>query len=113
MSYLGGAKWNREPSSLALGGEAILSKLFGGMVWLDGLRCPRCRLLHPSYQRGLPRATLRGSWVVIPPSLARTESRLEGPPGIVPILRTVRRQTGPGLGFFSPRVIASVKELSC
>jgi hypothetical protein len=45
MTYVGGAKWYKERSTLALGGETLESKLLGGMVWLDGQRCPNCRLL--------------------------------------------------------------------
>ncbi len=49
MSYLGGTQWYRERSALALGGETIVSKPLGGMTWLDGHRCPGCRLLVLTY----------------------------------------------------------------
>ncbi len=49
MSYVGGATWHRERSALALNGETIVSKPIGGMVWLDGTRCPGCRLLVLGY----------------------------------------------------------------
>jgi Domain of unknown function (DUF6487) len=49
MTYVGGVKWYRERSTLALGGETLQSKPLGGMVWLDGQRCPNCRLLLLHY----------------------------------------------------------------
>ena len=49
MSYISGAAWYRERSTLALHGETIVHAPLGGMVWLDGLRCPKCRALHLHY----------------------------------------------------------------
>jgi hypothetical protein len=49
MSYVGGAAWYRERSTLALGGRPIVRSSLGGMIWLDGRRCPRCRELHLRY----------------------------------------------------------------
>jgi len=52
MTYIGGMKWYRERSALALGGETIaggLARFIGGMAWLDGHRCPNCRLLFLNY----------------------------------------------------------------
>jgi hypothetical protein len=49
LSYVGGEAWYRERSSLALGGKTIVKAPLGGMIWLDGLRCPRCRELHLRY----------------------------------------------------------------
>jgi hypothetical protein len=49
MTYVGGVKWFKERSTLALGGETLESKPLGGMVWLDGKRCPSCRLLLLNY----------------------------------------------------------------
>jgi len=49
MSYVAGAAWYRERSALALGGETIVKAPLGGMIWLDGLRCIRCRSLQLRY----------------------------------------------------------------
>jgi hypothetical protein len=43
-SLLGGAKWYREKSALALGGEKVGEYSANGMAWLDGYRCRPCRL---------------------------------------------------------------------
>ncbi len=48
-SLTGGAKWHRNRSMLALGGEKIGDYTSGGMVWFDGFRCPTCRLLLLKY----------------------------------------------------------------
>ncbi len=48
-SLTGGAKWHRNRSMLALGGEKIGDYTSGGMVWFDGFRCPTCRLLQLKY----------------------------------------------------------------
>jgi len=44
-SYIGGAKWFKERSVLALGGEKVGDYRTSGMTWLDGFRCRRCELL--------------------------------------------------------------------
>jgi|HubBroStandDraft_1064217.scaffolds.fasta_scaffold560565_1 hypothetical protein len=49
MTYVGGAKWYKERSMMALGGETIANKFLGGMVWLDGQRCRECRFLQLNY----------------------------------------------------------------
>lgn len=49
MSYVGGSKWYERRSALALGGETLVSMPLGGMAWLDGARCPACRLLVLRY----------------------------------------------------------------
>jgi hypothetical protein len=49
MTYVGGAAWYKGRSALALGGESIVAKPLGGMVWMDGHRCRACRLLLLSY----------------------------------------------------------------
>jgi hypothetical protein len=49
MSYTAGAQWFRERSILALGGETIVSKPLGGMIWLDGQRCSGCRFVQLHY----------------------------------------------------------------
>ena len=49
MSYVGGAAWYRERSTLALGGQTIVKSPLGGMIWLDGLRCTKCRVLQLNY----------------------------------------------------------------
>ena len=48
-SLTGGAKWHKSRSVLATGGESIGDYTAGGMVWLDGARCPTCRLLVLRY----------------------------------------------------------------
>ena len=49
MSYLGGAQWYAHRSLLALDGEKISTKPLGGMIWLDGFRCPKCHILVLKY----------------------------------------------------------------
>lgn len=49
MTFVGGAAWYKERSTLALGGEAVVKAPLGGMTWLDGFRCARCRLLQLHY----------------------------------------------------------------
>jgi hypothetical protein len=44
-SITGGAKWHRSRTTLALGGEKIGDYRWDGMVWFDGFRCLKCRLL--------------------------------------------------------------------
>jgi hypothetical protein len=44
-SITGGAKWHKSRSVLALGGEKIGDYRWDGMVWFDGFRCTKCRLL--------------------------------------------------------------------
>ncbi len=44
-SLTGGAKWHKSRSVLALGGEKIGDYTLGGMVWFDGFRCAKCRIL--------------------------------------------------------------------
>lgn len=49
MSYSAGATWHRQRSLLALGGETLVSEPLGGMIWMDGHRCLRCRTLVLAY----------------------------------------------------------------
>jgi Domain of unknown function (DUF6487) len=49
MSYVAGVTWHKSRSALALGGEKIAGSSLGGMVWMDGFRCPGCRLLLLQY----------------------------------------------------------------
>jgi len=48
-SLVGGAKWHKARSTLALGGEKIGDYTTGGMVWFDGYRCVKCRILLMRY----------------------------------------------------------------
>ncbi len=48
-SMLGGAKWMRERTRLAVGGEPIQPPDSWGNVYLAGLRCTSCRLLTLRY----------------------------------------------------------------
>ena len=48
-SLTGGAKWHKARTTLALGGEKIGDYTTGGMVWFDGLRCTKCRILLMRY----------------------------------------------------------------
>ena len=45
MSFAAGMTWHDGRSTLALGGETLVSGLLGRTIWLDGYRCPNCRLL--------------------------------------------------------------------
>ena len=49
FTLLGGARWYKERSELMLGGDSIVKNPLGGNTWLDGFRCPNCRLLLLSY----------------------------------------------------------------
>ena len=48
-SLVGGAKWHKSRSTLALGGEKIGDYTTGGLVWFDGFRCSKCRILLMRY----------------------------------------------------------------
>ncbi len=48
-SFVGGAKWVKERTRLALGGEGLAPPDRGGNVYLDGFRCGACRILALSY----------------------------------------------------------------
>ncbi|MGA8276278.1 MAG: PF20097 family protein [Thermoplasmata archaeon] len=48
-SITGGAKWHKSRSLLAVGGEKIGDYRWDGMVWFDGFRCAKCRLLVLSF----------------------------------------------------------------
>ena len=48
-SITGGAKWLLKRTRLALGGEKIGDYRWDGMVWFDGVRCAKCRLLVLHY----------------------------------------------------------------
>jgi hypothetical protein len=43
-SFVGRARWFKERSVLALGGEKVGDYRSDGMTWLDGFRCRECRL---------------------------------------------------------------------
>lgn len=49
QAFVGGASWYRERSAFAVGGEPIVQRPLGGMVWIDGHRCPQCRVLLLDY----------------------------------------------------------------
>jgi len=49
FTLLGGARWYKERSELMLGGDSIVKHPLGGDTWLDGFRCPKCRLLLLTY----------------------------------------------------------------
>lgn len=49
VTGLGGARWYKFRSFLALGGETVGDWSLSGMVWIDGHRCPKCRLLLLRY----------------------------------------------------------------
>ncbi len=49
VTYLGGPRWYRKRTTLALGGQNVVPKPLGGMVWIDGFRCEKCRLLLLHY----------------------------------------------------------------
>jgi len=48
-SFVGGAKWMKERSRLALGGEHLVKPDAWGNVYFDGYRCPSCKILALSY----------------------------------------------------------------
>ena len=48
-SFVGGAKWVKERTRLALGGESLAPPDRWGNVYLDGFRCTGCRILALSY----------------------------------------------------------------
>jgi len=48
-SMLGGAKWMREKTRLAIGGDPITPPDRWGNVYIAGLRCEACRLLALRY----------------------------------------------------------------
>jgi hypothetical protein len=48
-SFIGGARWTRERTRLAIGGEGLVAPDAWGNVYLDGFRCPSCRLLVLAY----------------------------------------------------------------
>ena len=45
----GGARWFQERSLLMLNGDPIVKNRLGGDTWIDGFRCPKCRLLLLTY----------------------------------------------------------------
>lgn len=45
FTLLGGAYWFKERTTLMLGGESIVKNPLGGDPWMDGFRCPKCRML--------------------------------------------------------------------
>ena len=49
QAITGGAKWLKERTRLALGGEKIGDYRWDGMVWIDGVRCTKCHLLLLHY----------------------------------------------------------------
>jgi len=49
FTLLGGARWFKERSELMLGGDSIVKHPLGGDTWIDGFRCPKCRLLLLKY----------------------------------------------------------------
>ena len=49
FTYLGGARWFPRRNSWMTGGDPIVKNPLGGDTWIDGLRCPKCRLLLLSY----------------------------------------------------------------
>ena len=48
-SLVGGAKWMRKRSRLAIGGEGLASPDTWGNVYFDGFRCRSCRVLVLEY----------------------------------------------------------------
>ena len=48
-SFVGGVKWVKERTRLALGGESLAPPDRWGNVYLDGFRCTGCRILALSY----------------------------------------------------------------
>jgi len=48
-SMLGGAKWMREKTRLAIGGDPITPPDRWGNVYMAGLRCENCHLLTLRY----------------------------------------------------------------
>ena len=48
-SLVGGAKWMRKRSRLAIGGEGLSSPHTWGNVYFDGFRCRSCRVLVLEY----------------------------------------------------------------
>lgn len=48
-SFVGGAKWVKERTRLALGGEPLVPPDRWGNVYLDGFRCTACRILALTY----------------------------------------------------------------
>ena len=43
------SRWYKKRTALALGGEKIGDYAPSGMTWIDGFRCPNCRLLILRY----------------------------------------------------------------
>ena len=48
-SLVGGAKWQEKRSVLGIGGELLMKPNASGLVYLQGSRCPHCRILMLKY----------------------------------------------------------------
>ncbi len=48
-SFVGGARWYTKKSTLGMGGEDLAKSGGLGMVYIEGERCPGCRLLLLRY----------------------------------------------------------------
>jgi hypothetical protein len=48
-SYVAGATWHASRSTWATGGERISGSPLGGMIWMDGYRCAKCKVLLLKY----------------------------------------------------------------
>lgn len=48
-SFIGGANWTTKKTVLGIGGEPIAGTDVGGNVYLEGFRCPTCRVLTLRY----------------------------------------------------------------
>ena len=48
-SLVGGAKWYRKKTVLALDGEKLKEPEMSGMVYMDSLRCKECRVILARY----------------------------------------------------------------
>ncbi len=49
LSHVAGALWYKRRTLLATGGQTVVSAPLGGMIYLDGARCERCRLMLLRY----------------------------------------------------------------
>ncbi|MEK6988306.1 MAG: PF20097 family protein [Candidatus Thermoplasmatota archaeon] len=48
-SFVEGAKWTKEKTKLALGGEVLVKPDGFGNVYINGYRCPACRFVFLRY----------------------------------------------------------------
>jgi ssDNA-binding Zn-finger/Zn-ribbon topoisomerase 1 len=48
-SFIGGIKWMREKSTKSLGLETVAKPDMLGFVFIEGFRCPECRLICSQY----------------------------------------------------------------